>query len=259
MATPVPGRAPTLRLETYGQLTLLPPPGRSEDAYSLFLRRSAAMGWLTWASNPSDGGLWGANEAALEPSAEPPSRVGLFQVVRTNVAEDGVPLQAFFACVSQVLSRLAHAELSAIVCAIPAETVDEGQAASPAGLRIAKAVLEGGRFFADLPTESRVAIRATLETGEVAADPDRIEALRTWLRAMSRGLFVCESVEFSRESVGYPYSSNDVETQGYDAIVALGQLGEWSLDALGWLTAFIADGASRNGFDQPLRLTIART
>jgi hypothetical protein len=47
----------------FGELVLHPRPGPladpSQDAYSLFAARSAAMGWLTPAVEGTSGGLWG--------------------------------------------------------------------------------------------------------------------------------------------------------------------------------------------------------
>ncbi len=38
-----------------------------------------------------------------------------------------------------------------------------------------------------------------------------------------------------------------------------GTLAEWSLDVLGWLAAFLADGASRHGVSTQLMFTADRT
>jgi hypothetical protein len=37
-----------------------------------------------------------------------------------------------------------------------------------------------------------------------------------------------------------------------------GELGEWSLGALGWLAAFVGDGARRAGANGPLTLAVQR-
>jgi len=78
------GVARTMFAALYGELVLHPrrdPLAElSEDAYSLFYARSAAMGWLTPAVEGAAGGLWGMNDAEAGPGSGPrPTRVACFR------------------------------------------------------------------------------------------------------------------------------------------------------------------------------------
>src|SRR5215472_3272717 len=94
-ALPGTGAARTMYAALYGELARHPQPDGgdgSEDAYSLFYARSAAMGWLTPATEGARGGLWGMNDAEAGPGSGPqPQRVAFFQVTLTRPAPDGVP------------------------------------------------------------------------------------------------------------------------------------------------------------------------
>jgi hypothetical protein len=72
----------------------------SQDAYSLFYARSAAMGWLTPAVEDGQGGLWGMNDAEAGPGSGPrPSRVAFFQVAVTGPSQGRLlPVQPFLSC-----------------------------------------------------------------------------------------------------------------------------------------------------------------
>jgi hypothetical protein len=46
---------------------------------------------------------------------------------------------------------------------------------------------------------------------------------------------------------------------GHHRATFRGTLAEWSLDALGWLAAFLADASSRHGLSTPSMLTAKRS
>jgi hypothetical protein len=112
----------------YGELVMLPRAGGldelTQDAYSLFYARSAAMGWLTPAVEGATGGFWGMNDAEEVPgSGAPPHRAAWFQVVLTGPFQDGLlPVQPFLACAGDAVARLGRLRLDAIQLVLPDAT-----------------------------------------------------------------------------------------------------------------------------------------
>jgi len=261
---PVDDLVSVMFAELYGALALHSLPEgrtRSEDAYSLFYRRSAAMGWLT-PSRPGElGGMWGMNEAEVAPASGPDrSRVAWFQVVRTHTAPDGVPVQAFLACIAQVIERMADLRLDAAQFLLPADPVGRGQAASREGFRTAESLLEGARWFADVQPSRRAPVRVTVDGGAAPAFREQAEVVARWLGGLAQDVFVYESVSLEEPdhlvlgpmAVGW-------QLESHNRVTFCGTLAEWSLDAIGWLAAFIADGAIRNGVSSQLGFAVERT
>src|SRR5260370_38076020 len=116
-----PGIRParTMFAALFGELASRPRPDvageRSQDAYSLFYGRSAAMGWLTRAEEGAPGGLWGMNDAEAGPAPRPrPHRVAWFQVGLTGPFPGGLlPVPPFLACAGDVVARLGALRLAA--------------------------------------------------------------------------------------------------------------------------------------------------
>src|SRR3954449_1888817 len=85
----------------------------SSDAYSLFIARSSAMGWLTEAVETAYGGFWGMNDAGQDPRSQP-SRVAWFQVSLTEPLVTVLPVQPFLACAGDVVARIGAFRLEAV-------------------------------------------------------------------------------------------------------------------------------------------------
>src|SRR5215831_16917131 len=153
----------------YGELAPHAPlDGLSQDAYSLFYARSAAMGWLTPAVEGASGGLWGMNDAEAGPGSGPrPSRVAWFQVVLTGPAPGKLlPVQAFLACASDVIARLGTLRLEAVQLLLPERDAPVGgQPASPSGMRVARPLLDALSWFADSDPRLQARVRVTLDGG----------------------------------------------------------------------------------------------
>ncbi len=267
----VPGieAARTMYAALYGELALHPRPGiedeRSQDAYSLFYARSAAMGWLTPAIENAEGGLWGMNDAEAGPSAGPqPSRVAFFQVVLTGPAQGKLlPVQPFLACAGDVVARLGTPRLAAVQVLLPEHDADaDAQFASPSGIRTSGALLNAINWFADCDPRQRVRVRVTLDG---LADPAiRAAAPRIveWVRGINQDVFACDSLSLADDDhlvllptttfLGGPDSD-------HHRVTFRGTLAEWSLDALGWLAAFLADVSSQQGVTTPLMLAADRS
>jgi hypothetical protein len=272
-SAPEPLAAPVMVAELYGEFAFHPEPddpARSEDAYSLFHDRSAALGWLTPARPGAAGGVWGMNDAEVTPAQGPERpRVALFQVVRTHAAGNGVPIQAFMACVNQVVTRLGRVEVAAVQLLVPAESVGEGVMASRDGLRVAESVLAGASWFADASPSVRTAITATLDGGPDRTVRERADEIERWVGGIQqladtdRQVFAPERLSLAEADQLLPAPMNfyrpDWPTSCQHCVTFFGSPAEWSLDAVGWLAAFFVDGASRNGVTGPVRLAVERS
>jgi hypothetical protein len=105
-------------------------------------------------------------------------------------------------------------------------------------------------------------VRVTLDGGPdpsvIAAAP----AIAQWVREIRQDVFVCESFSLDEDDqlVLRPIPFEEERpTAAHHRVTFRGTLAEWSLDALGWLAAFLADGSSRHGISTPLMLTAARS
>lgn len=265
------GAVGTMAIEVYGDLeSRVDDGGPSADAYSLFYGRSAAMGWLTPATADTAEGLWGMNDAAVGRGSGLPvsPRVAWFQVVRTGPAPDGVPIQAFVACVDDVLGRLGRLRLEAVQMLLPVEDVSQGQPASPSGMTVAASLLEGSRWFAHRGARTPQPVRVTVDGGPDAAVSELADSVERWLREVRQSqygddqrVFACDSVSLEQKDhlvLGPMFAELPEEAVTHHRATVRGTLTEWSLNALGWLAAFLADGWRRNGARGPLRLAAER-
>ena len=239
--------------------------GTSQDAYALFYARSAAMGWLTPAVEGASAGLWGMNDAAAAADAEPPaSRVAFFQVVVTEPSFGKLlPIQPFLACVSDVMARLGTLRLEAFQVLLPERGADEdARFASPSGMRAARILLDSGTWFAGCDPQLRVPVRVTLDGGPDPSIRTAAPAILRWVQEVRQDVFACDSLALADDDHlilrPIPFDSGIFRTE-HHRITFRGTLAEWSLDALGWLAGFLADGASRHGFSGRLILTAGRT
>jgi len=249
----------------YGELALHPRPyvqaEAAQDAYSLFYARSAAMGWLTPATQEARGGLWGMNDAEAGPGSGPlPSRVAFFQVVLTEPAQRRLlPVQPFLACAGDVLARLGALRLEAVKVLLPEHDADaDARFASSSSMRTSRTLLDTLNWFAECDPQQRVPARVTLDG---LADPSiraAAPAIAQWVREINQDVFACDSWSLADEDhlallpattfEGWPDSD-------HHRVTFRGTLAEWSLDALGWLAAFLADVGARHGVSTPLTLT----
>jgi hypothetical protein len=253
----LPGRtaARTLYAAWYGEFV----PHRrlaSQDAYSLFYARSAAMGWLTPAREGELGGLWGMNDAEAAPESSP---AGFFQVTLTEPAEGTLlPVQPFLACAGDVVARLGALRLDAVKVALPEHDADaDAHFASPSSMLLSRALQDALNWFGDCDLRQRVPARITLDG---LADPSIRAAapeITRWVREINQEVFDCESWSEDDHLV-LPPATTFEEHAGHHRVTFRGALAEWSLDALGWLAAFLADVSARHGVHTPLILTADR-
>jgi len=234
----------------------------AQDAYSLFYARSSAMRWLTPAVQGAAGGLWGMNDAAAAPDSGPPSRAAFFQVVLTepNISKL-LPVQPFLACAGEVMARLGTLRLEAVQVLLPERDADEdAQFASPSGARVASSLLDACNWFAGCDPRARTAVRVTPDGGPDPSIRAAAPAIVKWAREVRQEVFACHSLSLAEDDhlILRPIPF-DPAPAGPHRVTFRGTLAEWSLDALGWLAAFLADGTARHGISSQLMLTADRT
>ena len=111
----------SIRLHSWTERDALP-----EDAYSLFVSRSASMGWLSATSSdqttPSAHARWGMNDAGQDWSEKPgTSRIAWVQVAVTGVSGDSLslPIQPLVSCVRDVVARVGKLRLDGLQLLLP--------------------------------------------------------------------------------------------------------------------------------------------
>jgi hypothetical protein len=260
-----PGIGPTSTMYAalHGELASHPwrdPLVASEDAYSLFHARSSAMGWLTEGAGDASGGFWGMNDAGQDMvSGSEPPRAAWFQVSLTEPVPAGrpLPVQAFLSCAGDVVARMGTLHLQAVRVLLPVQSLP-----TPSGMDAVATLLQGTGWFADCDPHQRTPVRVTLDGGRDPSIRSAAPGIVRWMQEINQDVFICDS---------YSLEDEDVVTLKPDITDELwlgpaqhratfrGTLAEWSLDALGWLAAFLADASSRHGVSTPLLLTASRS
>lgn len=222
------------------------------------------MGWLTPAVGNARQGLWGMNDAAAGRGVGPRSSpVAFFQVVLTGPAQDELlPVQPFLSCAGDVLARLGALRLEAIQILLPERAAGDGRIASPSGTEAAAALLDALNWFADCDPALRTRVRVTLDDGQDASIRAAAPGIARQVREIRQDVFACDSFSLTDHDhlvLGpTPLDGGRAGTDHHRVTLA-GTLAEWSLDALGWLAALLADVSCRNGVCTPLMLTADRS
>ncbi|OLF18522.1 hypothetical protein [Actinophytocola xanthii] len=246
-------------------------PWQDQDAYSLFHQRSLAMRWLDdigWVVRRSAAGyeerptgaagLWGMNDAGRDrPAAAGAAPVAWFQVGAEPVpAERPLPVQPFLRCVEEVVARLGKLELDAVQVLVPVQGLDVSSRPEPA---LAPSLLTAGWFGGD--GRARTPVRVTLDSGRSPAVPAVAARLREWVGRLDQEVFACDSHsadDHASLAASPPFDDRLWYGPAGHRATFHGTLAEWSLDALGWLGAFLADLSAREGVTTPLLLTVDR-
>ncbi|MEN2417024.1 hypothetical protein AABB02_02845 [Streptomyces rimosus] len=232
------------------------------DAYSLFVARSSAMGWLTSAEENASGGVWGMNDAGQDPdssSGSQPSRIAWFQVSLTEpVSGSGpLPVQAFLACVGDVMTRIGTPRLQAVQVLLPVQSL-----AVPSRAGAVMTLLQDAGWFADCDPDQRTQVRITLDSGQSPSIQSAAADIVERTREFKQDVFSCHSFSLAGdEAMALEPAVTDELWVGpaHHRTTLHGTLAEWSLSALGWLAAFLADASSRHGVSTPLMLTVCRS
>jgi len=257
----------TMYAALYGELTPHQPDGLdhlSQDAYSLFYARSAAMRWLTPAAQDGQSGLWGMNDAeAVAGSGPRPSRAAFFQVALTGPSHGRLlPVQPFLRCAGDVVERLGTLRLEAVQILLPERDADaDGRPASPSGIKAAGPLLDALNWFADCDSQQRTRVRVTLDGGSdpsiLAAAPGIVQSVQE----INQDVFICDSFSLADDDhvVLLPTTFDEMRPgSDHHRVTLVGTLAEWSLDALGWLASFLADLSSRHDVNTRMMFTVDR-
>lgn len=231
----------------------------SSDAYSLFVARSSAMGWL---AGEDAAGLWGMNDAGTPDPGERDAsdrrsglgRVAWFQVSADPVPGRPLPVQPFLTCAGDVVARIGTLRLQALQILLPGRTI----APSLAGVG---ALLQDAEWFADSDPEARTRVRVTVDGGQDPAIRSAAPLMLAQLRELQQDVFSFTSCSPNDDDAVIipPAFINELWTgPPRHRATFLGALAEWSLDALGWLTALLAEVAADHGTGSPLLMTAAR-
>jgi hypothetical protein len=251
----------------HGELTLHPwrdPVTAESDAYSLFYARSSAMGWLADASESHLGGTWGMNDAEQDPvSGSQPSRRIWFQVVLIDPIPVGrpLPVQAFLACAGDVVARIGTLRLQAVKVLLPVERLNTSAGASSHLNAVGNLIQDSG-WFADCNPHLSTQVRVTLDSGQDSSIRSVAPAMFQWMQQFRQKVFACDSFSLKDDDavVLQPAITEALWLgPGQHRATFHGTLIEWSLDALGWLAAFLSTASSKHGVSTPLMLTVSRS
>jgi hypothetical protein len=223
------------------------PDGALADAYGVFRNRGAALGWERHGGSPEPASsLWGIEEGDVY-EAQPGELAAAFQVSRTDAAPDGVAVQAFVSCVSEAIDRLGTLTLTRVQILVPPEAVRDASEASSSGKQLAAAIHDGAVWFLFDDDRAEARMHIDLRT-RLEGDCGNARSLRDWLMdIVADGRFA--HVWTLEEDVTLPHTGS--HSLSFD-----GRLCDRSLEATGWLSAFLSDGAHRNGFNCPLEIEV---
>jgi len=199
------------------------------------------------------------NDAEAGPALGPgPSRVAFFQVVLTDsVPGKLLPVQPFLVCAGEAVARLGTLRLGAVQLLLPERDDPE----TGRGEVVAIPLQEALHWFAGRDPRTRAPVRVTLDGSPDPSVRAAAPAIAQHTEAIRQDVFVCESLSLSDDDHlilrPIPFEDERASTP-HHRVTFRGSLVEWSLDVLGWLAAFLADGSSRQGISTPLLLTAER-
>ena len=229
------------------------------DAYSLFVARSSALRWLADTTEYRVGGVWGMNDAGQDSDDEAQSLRRMWFQVALNApiaAGQPLPVQAFLACAGDVVARMGTLRLQGIQILLPVEAL------SPTllGIDALRSLLAAAGWFADSDVHLRTPVQATMDGGQEpsirAAAPGMLQQMQT----TRQDVFMCDSFSLTDDAVVLQPAVRNELWSGPSQHRATfhGTLVEWSLDALGWLAAFLASTSAHYGVSTPVMLTVSR-
>jgi hypothetical protein len=249
----------------HGELTLHPwrdPIAAESDAYSLFHSRSGAMGWLREAREGATGGLWGMNDAGQlgpDPDAQHPYALW-FQVVLPRLISPAqpLPLQPFLSCVGDVVARMGTFQLDALQVLLPLQSFDRLADESSRKDGVFTPISSIGWFF-DCNPPAVTRVQVVLDGGQSPAIRSVAAELFQRLQQIKQTVFVCDAFSLTDDTnLEKPiYIDNLWVGPPQHPLTLYGTLVEWSLDALGWLAAFLAGASFKFGVTTPMLLTVS--
>lgn len=257
--------AKPLWVALHGQLTVHPwrdPVAAESDVYQLFVARSSAMGWLAEAAEGAIGGLWGMNDAQQEPeSGIVPSHAVWFQVDLVNVGDALLPVQPFLACAADVISRIGILDVQAVQMLLPIQSLEVAALASP-HLNATRSLARTAGWFSDSDPSARAKVTVTLDGGQVPTITSVAPSAFRWAQEFLQDVFLLDSFSLAHDRALQlvPTIIDELWTgPAHHRATFRGSLAEWSLDALAWSAAFLAEACYRHGIKTPLLFTAGRS
>lgn len=123
-------------------------------------------------------------------------------------------------------------------------------------------LLQDAGWFADCDPDQRTQVRITLDSGQSPSIRSAAADIVERTREFKQDVFSCHSFSLTGDeaTVLEPAITDELWMgPAHHRATLHGTLAEWSLDALGWLAAFLADASSRHGVSTPLMLTARRS
>lgn len=234
----------------------------SADAYSLFVARSSAMEWLTAIPEVSLGtGIWEMNDATQGPAPGSPERVASFQVsLPEPVVAGRPPVQAFLSCAADVLARLGNLRLTALQILLPVHAIEAPTGASTARM-VTMRLLQDSGWFADTDPSGRSPVLLTLDGGQDPAIKNAAPEMVRWLQQINQDVITVDSFSTASDqppAIATPIIDELWAGPARHQVTVRCTLIEWSVDALAWSAAFLADTSARYGVNGTLLLTAQR-
>jgi len=221
-----------------------------DDAYRLFVARSAAMGWL----HGDLPGLWGTHDAYLDTDLND-GRFAWFHVGFPQMGADRpLPLLPLMSCVGSVVSRFGRPDLTGIQVELPAQiSVDAGASHRVRHIDLASAV---GWFWV-APDVEMVPITVTLSADGLDRDTEAL-AIEAWIGELAQRVFRVLAV---RDEAVQLYADGDPQGGAplrpfvtFDAA-----LSEWSFEALGLTLSLLSEACRHSAIDSSVVASVKRS
>jgi hypothetical protein len=256
----------TMFAALYGKLSLhlwRDPIAASSDAYSLFVARASAMGWLADATGAKRSGIWGMNDAGQDHDAKSQDLQRIwFQVSLRESLPLGqpVPVQPFLSCAGDVVARIGVLRLDTVQLLLPVQSLTESPNPSLLSEDV-MVLLQNMSWFADCNSQTSTNVQITMDSGQNPAIHSSAPKMFQLMQEIKQNVFVCNSFSLADDAMVLKPSFIDELWLGPAQYRATfhGTLLEWSLDALGWIAAFLASLSSQCGVSTPVVFTVDRS
>ena len=242
----------------YGDLVGHPWRDPLDTSHPLFLfdHRSSDMGWT---DDLHDGNsAWKVYEAGPEQDAveAPANRSPAFWFhAGIGIVPDGrsLPIWPFLRCAGDVAARIGTFDLHAVQLLMPVQKLHQqrGKGFIPA--------LQNYSWFIATDPSARTEVRVTLDSGEDPSIPIVASEMLALIQSFDQQVLVCDSlIDHDPLAPEFPLGDQFWANPSLHKAVISGTIAEWSVDALGWLAAFLSDVAADLGVSTPLLLTATR-
>lgn len=237
---------PTIFVGVYGTLrprsALRADVGRSFlDAYSMMRIRSQALGHsVEGGTRPAHGG-WAIHDAGQDWHGDEPGNRLMWIQVGLDEADPGpgrnLPIPALLACVEDVLDRAGSVEVEAVQLLVPCQW---------GGFDVTELASTSDWFASGSRPSNTMSARVTLDAGNTQALDGLVESLSA----------VLDTLDMTPSALRLDLDAPVVDPQprlasevwiddGHHGVTLAVQLPEWSLDAIGWTTAALAEVLNR--------------